>query len=31
MIIRAATGALVAVRAREEFQRLGLDTNLEVH
>jgi hypothetical protein len=31
LIIRAATGALVTVRAREEFARRGLDTTLEVH
>ncbi len=31
IIIRSATAALVTVRAREQLQKLGLDTNLEVH
>lgn len=32
MVIRAATSALVTVRAREELQKRGLDTSLpEVH
>lgn len=32
MVIRAATSALVTVRARQEFEKRGLDTtNLEVH
>jgi hypothetical protein len=31
IIIRAATGALVTVRAREQLKKLHLATNLEVH
>ena len=31
MVIRAATSSLVSIRARQELQKRGLDTNLEVH
>lgn len=31
MIIRSATSALVTIRAKEEFERRGLDATLEVH
>lgn len=31
MVIRAATSALVTIRAKEELEKLGLEANLEVH